>query len=225
MKRFLFALFWLGFAASQVFTQKQATEEIVTDIDGNVYHTITIGTQVWLVENLKTDRYRNGDLITNVTDGKVMSCIEAGAQCIYNNDSTTFFNTYGRLYNWYAVNDKRKIAPIGWHVPSRLEWMTLTTHLGGENVAGGKLKETGTSHWLSPNTGATDESGFVALPGGFRSSYNGSFYNVGEYGTWWSATEFNILNAWYRTMYSYLSDTFMISNNKRYGFSVRCVKD
>jgi uncharacterized protein (TIGR02145 family) len=158
----------MGTAYGNQVTFKTTTDvetNTVTDIDGNIYHTVTIGTQVWMVENLKTTKYRNGDPIPNVT-GNAWAALTTGAYCWYNNDAATYKATYGALYNWYAVADSRNIAPTGWHVPTDAEWTTLTTFLGGESVAGGKLKETGTNHWTSPNTGATNETGFTALPGG-----------------------------------------------------------
>ena len=195
----------------------------VTDIDGNVYHYITIGTQTWMVENLKTRHYRNGVDIDSVADGTTWSGLTTGAYCNYNNDANNVA-TYGRLYNWYAVNNSNLIAPAGWHVASNAEWTTLTTYLGGESVAGGKLKEAGTAHWSSPNTGATNETGFTALPGGCR-YYYGAFGDVGYNGSWWSSTESNVSDAWYRSMnYSY---AYVDRNgfNKRNGFSGRCVRD
>ena len=134
-----------------------------TDIDGNVYHTVTIGTQIWMVENLKTTRYNDGSPIPFVTDSSSWSNLTTPGYCWYNND-TTNKNTYGALYNWFAVNTG-KLAPTGWHVPTDDEWTTLTTYLGGESIAGGKLKETGTTHWRTPNAGATNEIGFTASSG------------------------------------------------------------
>src|ERR1035437_4904310 len=127
---------------------------------------VTICTQSWMLKNLDVSTYRNGDLIPEVTDGSAWSALTAGAWCWYNNDSATNASTYGKLYNWYAVNDPRGLAPTGWHVPSDAEWTTLSTCLGGNAVAGGAMKETGTTHWTSPNTGATNSSGFTGLPGG-----------------------------------------------------------
>jgi len=199
------------------------TYGIVTDIDGNVYKTITIGTQVWMVENLRTTKYRNGDPIPNVTDSTAWSSLTTGAYCNYNNDAN-FSTIYGSLYNWNAVNDSRNIAPTGWHVPSDTEWTILTTFLGGESVAGGKLKETVTTHWLSPNTGATNETGFAALPCGDR-SFVGKFEVVGFDGIWWSSTAGDISSAWYRFVYFSGSSVTRGSSSQTSGFSVRCVKD
>jgi uncharacterized protein (TIGR02145 family) len=202
--------------------QKKTIEGTVTDIDGNVYHTVTIGTQVWMVENLKTTKYRNGDSIPNVTDHKWEMC-EMGAYCDYDNNLGDAI-TYGRLYNWNAVEDSRKISPEGWHVPSDAEWKTLINYLGGEKVAGGKLKETGISHWSSSKTGATNETRFTALPGGTR-FFNGSFLSIGCNGYWWSATEYDIDNAWHRLMFYGTSNVGSHYFNKGSGLSVRCIKD
>jgi len=152
----------------------------VTDIDGNCYRTVTIGTQVWMAENLKVTHDCNGEAIPNVTDGATWAGLTAGAYCEYNNDVNNVA-TYGRLNNWYAVADSRNISPAGWHVASDAEWQTLSIFLGGDAIAGGKMKETGTTHWYSPNTGATNESGFSALPGGYRASGNGPYENMGYY--------------------------------------------
>ncbi|MCK9639350.1 MAG: fibrobacter succinogenes major paralogous domain-containing protein [Prolixibacteraceae bacterium] len=197
----------------------------VTDIDGNVYHTVTIGTQVWMVENLKTTKYRNGDTIPNITGNAAWAALTTGALCWYNNDAATYKANYGALYNWFAVADSRKIAPSGWHVPSDAEWTTLTTFLGGESVAGGKLKETGSIHWLNLNIGATNSSGFTALPGGLRSDYN--YRDIGNCGHWWSSTDIDTDQAWSRTLvdkYAWVGsrDGYY---SKRFGFSVRCVRD
>ena len=159
----------------------------VTDIDGNLYYAVIIGSQCWMAENLKTTKYRNGDAIPNVTDNTTWSALITGALCNYNNDANNM-TTYGRLYNWYAVSDSRNIAPVGWHVPTDVELTTLTDYLGGLSIAGNKLKEPGTTHWASPNTGAVNETGFTALPGGYRVS-SGSFSNLGNNGYWWSSTE------------------------------------
>jgi uncharacterized protein (TIGR02145 family) len=198
----------------------------VSDIDGNVYNTVTIGTQCWLAENLKTTRYRNGDPIINVTDGAMWSTVNTGAYCWYNNDETAFKATYGALYNWYAVGDSRFLCPTGWHVPTDGEWTTLTDYLGGISAASGKLKESGTSHWNSPNDGSTNETGFTALPGGYRRWSDGTFYSIGDNGTWWSSSKDDSYNSWSRAMTNYgTTDVQVISNNNGYGISVRCLKD
>ncbi len=195
----------------------------VTDIDGNIYHIITIGTQVWMLENLRTTKYRNGDPIPKVTDDHQWSRLTNGAYCDFENDNKNA-ETYSHLYNWFAVTDNRNIAPTGWHLPTDAEWTTLTNYLGGENAAGGKLKEPGLSHWGTPNDGANNSSGFTALPGGYRQD-DGSFYNINDDATWWSSSVNNPQNARGRNVnynYSYVTKD---SYNKNSGFSVRCVKD
>ncbi len=195
----------------------------VTDIDGNIYQAVTIGTQVWMAENLKVTHFRNGDTIPNVTNNTTWYDLTTGAYCSYNND-TGFVGTYGLLYNWYAIDDNRNIAPAGWHVPSDAEWQTLVDHLGGSGVAGGKMKDTGTMNWQSPNTGATNESGFSALPGGFR-GYSGNYYYTGSNAAFWSDTEYDRYGAWYRYLYYDYSGVDRYYYGKQSGFSVRCVKD
>jgi uncharacterized protein (TIGR02145 family) len=195
----------------------------VTDADGNVYHTVNIGIQTWTVENLKTTHYNDGTAIPLVTDGTAWSNLTTGAYCWFNNDSATNKKTYGALYNWYAVNTE-KLAPAGWHVPTDVEWDTLAAYLGGAAVAGGALKDMGTTYWDSPNTGATNRSGFSALPGGYRDNY-GDFYNDGFYGDWWSATVSGDSGAYYRCIFYDDSSLHSISNLKSFGYSVRLVRD
>ncbi len=183
--------------------------EIVTDIDGNFYHTVLIGSQTWMVENLKTSRFRNGKLISE-------------SWC-YDNDPYKV-DIYGRLYSWYAVMDIRGLAPAGWHVPTEEEWKQLFDYLGGEGVAGGKLKAA--TLWQSPNTGATNESGFTAFPGGLRRG-DGSFASFGSSGTFWSASENAYGYGPYCCGMTYNS-SFVISYNtdkKLNAFSVRCIRD
>jgi uncharacterized protein (TIGR02145 family) len=206
----------------------------VTDYDGNVYQTVLIGDQCWMMENLKVTHYRNGDPIPHVTDGGTWSEDTSGAYCNYDNDSANVA-TYGRLYNWHAVDDSRNIAPAGWHVPTDDEWKQLEMHLGmsqaeADDVGwrgtdeGGKLKEAGTTHWQSPNTGATNESGFTALPGGYRHN-DGTFYHMGDNAYFWSSTEIGSDYAWARHLTYSSSLVFRYDNYRRYGFSVRCVRD
>lgn len=199
------------------------TTGTATDIEGNVYRTVIIGTQVWMAENLKITKYRNGDPIPNVTEVSGWEYLTTGAYCNYNNNSS-YVTTYGRYYNWYAVSDSRNIAPIGWHVPTDDEWTTLTNYLGGANAAGGKLKETGTTHWSTPNTGATNETGFTALPGSYCTT-NGSFYLIGQIGYFWSSTKYNAGSAWGRLM-NYDSPSIHTNYyNNKVGLSIRCIKD
>ena len=204
-------------------TQEAILTGTVTDIDGNVYQTVKIGDQWWMAENLKVTHYRNGAAIPLVTSDDDWYNLLTGARCAYDNDQSEVA-TYGYLYNWYAVNDSRNIAPTGWHVPTDAEWSTLVTYLGGDNVAGEKMKEIGTNHWLSPITGATNESGFAALPGGYRNS-NGSFRPLGYGATFWSSTEYDSDTAWYRRLHYTAASVNRTNNNKRDGFSVRLVRD
>jgi uncharacterized protein (TIGR02145 family) len=206
-------------------TIAQESTETVHDIDGNVYPIITIGKQGWMKEDLKTTRYSNGDSINTTTPATLDITNEPTPklQWAYDGNKSNV-EIYGRLYTWYAATDDRNICPTGWHVPTYADWSTLTTYLVGEYVAGGKLKEKGTTHWKSPNTGATNESGFTALPGGYRYG-NGTFYDIGGTGNWWSSTEVSTINAWCYTMYNNLRNV-----NKHYGkktndLSVRCVRD
>jgi uncharacterized protein (TIGR02145 family) len=216
----------VGTGYGNVMSFKTLNYGIETDIDGNIYKIITIGTQIWMVENLNVIHYRNGDPITNVTDNIQWSNLTTGAYCDYGN-SPGMSTIYGRLYNWYTVVDPRNFCPAGWHVPIDAEWTTLTSYLGGDS-SGDKLKETGTNHWLSPNTGATNESCFTALPGGYRIGNNidpGTCINMGYSGSWWSSTERDTYNALYWSMYNFADNAGSSWDNKRNGLSVRCVKD
>ena len=185
--------------------------------------TIVIGTQQWMTKNLDVAFYRNGDPIPQVTDPTAWAALTTGAWCYYNNDPIQG-NKYGKLYNWYAVNDPRGLAPQGWHIPSDAEWTTLETTLGGSAVAGGKMKEPGTLNWLTPNTGADNSSGWAGLPGGGRSG-GGTFSNVVDYGLWWSSTEISATYAWYRGLLFSNGNLFRNDNTKQVGFSVRCLRD
>lgn len=198
---------------------------LITDIDGNKYNIVTIGNQVWLSENLKATRYNDGTSIPLITANQDWYTATDGAFCWYNND-IAYKATYGALYNWYAVKTGR-ICPTGWHVPSDSEWTTLINYLGGPNVAGGKLKESGFEHWKFPNTEATDESKFDALPGGFRNVYNepGNFRDIGEYGYWWSGTAIDQDYVWYRGLYYNSGEVLRNSFSPKTGFSVRCIKN
>ena len=209
---------------TQESTETTIKKDTVTDIDGNVYTTVTIGTQVWMAENLKTTKYNDGTKIPNVTDNNEWKNLSSAAYCWYNNDINNG-NIYGALYNWHAINTG-KLCPAGWHVPTDSEWTELIDYLGGKNVAGGKLKETNTTHWKKPNTGATNETCFTALPGG-NHNFNGYFDTIDSYGLWWSVTEYEHLtnNAWYRRIIYNGSNVYRSYGNKDNGFSVRCVRD
>lgn len=195
----------------------------VKDIDGNIYNAVTIGTQEWMVENLKTTRYNDGTDIPLVTDNTEWSNLTTSGYCWYNNDEATYGDIYGALYNWYTLENP-DLCPTGWHVPTDQEWMTMTTYLGGEKVSGGQIKETGTTHWSSPNTDATNETGFTALPGGNRDNL-GDFNYVGFSGYWWTASQVGGIFAWPRFMNYDSGSVDKFPNIKKKGFSIRCVKD
>jgi uncharacterized protein (TIGR02145 family) len=195
--------------------------KLPVDGDGNEYDTVVIGTQVWLWENLKTTKYNDGTAIPNLTEYTEWINFTKGAYCWYNND-ISYKTPYGALYNWYAVNTG-KLCPEGWHVPTDSEWTKLITYLGGENVAGGKLKESGTGHWAVPNIGATNESGFAALPGGGGGGI-GSFSGLTYTGEWWNS-DVNEDEAWFLEIY-YNSRYIYKNEGTRYrGHSVRCIKN
>jgi uncharacterized protein (TIGR02145 family) len=230
IKFFVYPLLAIGFVL--VLTSNKHNNDnnnSVTDVDGNIYTTVTLGTQVWMVENLKVTKYRNGDPIPNVTGNKSWNELTTDAYCNYDND-TTNVTTYGRLYNWYAVNDNRKIAPTGWHVPADEEWATLGAYLGGNIVAGGKMKEPGTAHWINPNPVATSSCGFKGLPGGIRTSYDNNlwvFAYIGQIGAFWSSTNRSESEAWMRFLTSYdkVLSSGELPTYKIFGYSVRCIKD
>jgi uncharacterized protein (TIGR02145 family) len=203
---------------------KKDEDSVIKDGDGNVYSTVTIGTQVWLKENLKTTNYNDGTSIPLVTEKAVWNNLSTPAYCWYDNNEASYKNIYGALYNWYSVNTA-KLCPTGWHVPTNTEWTALVTFLGGENVAGDKLRESGTAHWSSPNTGATNETGFTALPGGCRFDGNIMFFNIRNSGFWWSSTEFNTTSARSMSMFSVIHGIDPWVDLKTWGFSVRCIKD
>jgi uncharacterized protein (TIGR02145 family) len=194
----------------------------LTDADGNVYHTVKIGTQTWMVENLKTTKLNDGTAIPLVTDNAAWTALITPGYC-WNNNNIANKAAYGGLYNWYTVNTG-KLAPAGWHVPSDAEWTTLATYLGGLTVAGGKLKEAGLAHWQTPNTGATNETGFTALPSGYRPT-SGAFYNTGTFGTFWSSTANDATSGLFRYVYYQGADMVRKVDAKAYGFSVRCLRD
>ena len=181
---------------------------------------VKIGTQTWTSKNLNVSTYRNGDKIPQVQDKKAWSNLKTGAWCYYENN-TANGTTYGKLYNWYAVCDPRGLAPNGYHIPTDNEWTILTDYLGGESVAGTKMKSS--SGWKNNGNG-TNTSRFAGLPGGFR-SYDRDFFNIGAGGYWWSSSEFNTSFAWYRNLYFNDGNVNRDNANKHYGFSVRCIKD
>lgn len=192
------------------------------DADQNYYHSVTIGTQTWMKENLKTTKYNDNTDIPLVTDNTQWSNLTTSAFSWYDNNETANKNVYGALYNWHSVQTG-KLCPSGWHVPNNSEWATLISFLGGTS-SGGKLKEANYIHWQSPNTNATNESGFTALPGGNR-DLGGPFYEIGRRGYWWSAEFASSTNAWYTHLSYDTPDAVQIDYSKKMGFSVRCLKD
>jgi uncharacterized protein (TIGR02145 family) len=198
-----------------------------TDENSNNYPIVKIGQQIWMAENLRTTKYRNGDLIGTTTPATLDITSETTPkyQWAYGGNESNVA-TYGRLYTWFVVTDSRSVCPTSWHVPTDPELTALTTYLGGSSIAGGKLKESGFTHWSSPNTGATNETGFTALPSGYR--YNdGNFYVKGANIFLWSSTDYSSTYAFYRSLF-YLDSNVgrnIDGNFKHYGYSVRCIKD
>jgi uncharacterized protein (TIGR02145 family) len=200
-------------------TQNQAVSRPTVPIQNGE---VQIGTQVWMTKNLNVSRYRNGDPIPQVTDLSIWVNLTSGAWCYYANNSSNGV-VYGKLYNWYAVNDPRGLAPVGYHIPSDAEWSILTIFLGGENVAGGKMKAT--TLWDSPNTAATNSSGFSGLPSGLVNPF-GQFYGIGSTSYWWSTSlDSNMVNARYRYLENNTGRVSQGTAGKNRGFSVRCIKD
>jgi uncharacterized protein (TIGR02145 family) len=185
---------------------------------------VIIGTQTWTLYNLDATKYRNGDDIPQITDNTAWLTSTTGAWCYYNNNSANGA-IYGKLYNWYAVNDPRGLAPVGYHIPSDAEYTTLANNLGGASIAGGALKETGTTHWVAPNTGATNSSGFTALGGGSRSSASGNFFLFNQWGIWWSSTQQSSNQAYALRLYNDNGTAYCQSYEKYAAGSVRCIKD
>ncbi len=193
----------------------------VTDMEGNVYKTVTIGDQTWMAENLKSTKYNDGTDITLVTVDTTWGSLTTEGYCWYNNDEANK-NLFGALYNWEAVNSG-KLAPEGYHVPTDAEWTALATFLGGNEVAGGKLKAI--DGWSDPNISADNSTGFTAMPGGYRDNKSGKFFNNTRYGFWWTATQSTTTNGWYRGLgfdYTYLNK---FGYDKGDGMSVRCIKN
>jgi len=196
-----------------------------TDGDNISYPIVEIGPQTWMTENLRTTKSNDGIDCPLVTDNEEWTTLYPFGYCWYKNDSATYSVSYGALYNWNTVKNGR-LCPLGWHVPSDEEWTELTDYLGGESIAGAKLKETGATHWYDPNTETTNETGFSALPGGYRYGQDGTFISIGAGGYWWSSSEYSSFTAWFRYLNFYNNlyrDQYYF--NEQNGFSVRCLKD
>ncbi len=197
---------------------------LVTDIDGNSYSVVTIGSQCWMGENLKTTSFKDGSSIPEVTDTEQWKTQTTPAFCWYNNDNS-HDATYGKLYNWYTIEDARGVCPEGWHVPSDAEYSVLTRYLGSaDDVAAGRLKESGIEHWNDPNTGASNSSDFTGLPAGMRFQ-EGQFDHMGKNGLFWSSRRESESLAFYLTLTYNSAASYRTYIYKRSGFSCRCVKD
>lgn len=236
MKKTLFLLsisFLLLQSCSSGDSDNNSNSTSISDVDGNVYQTVTICNQTWTKSNLNVSKYRNGDLIPQVTDNIQWNNLTTGAWCYYNNDPSNG-DTYGKLYNWYAVNDPRGLAPQGWHIPTSDEYFNLAYYcLGGIPIAGGKMKspgtiQSGTGLWESPNSGATNETGFTGLPGGFRDGdfYPNTFTRIGKNACFWTSSGNGTLQAYSWALNWQSTDGFLVSGAlKDTGYSVRCIKD
>ena len=212
----LLVILSVGNALAQV---KPAVKKPVSGIG------VKIGNQIWMKKNLDVSTYRNGDPIPNVTDTAAWNTLTMGAYCYYNNDSATYAAVYGKLYNWYAVNDPRGLAPVGWHVASDKEWLTIGDLLGGDKVAGRRMKEKGHAHWVGSDSSATNSSGFTALPGGFRLGHN-NFSGVGSLGFWWTSTPTELEGGGiFRNLSSSGNKLDGEGIEGNYFYSVRCMKD
>jgi len=215
--------FMFIFSCSDSSTDPKDDGDTVTDIDGNVYQTVTIGDQVWMAENLKVTHYQNGDAVPNIITQNAWPGLSSGALCSYENDDS-LIAVYGLLYNWYAVTDSRKIAPKDWHVPSSDELQTLIDYLGEWRIAGGKLKEAGFEHWDSPNSNATNESAFTALPSGYR-NFTGPFDRLNTIAFIWSTDLDNTGGPKVLSLNNTDAYAVLATMGKTYGFSIRCIKD
>jgi uncharacterized protein (TIGR02145 family) len=208
--------------SNQIKLTTNTASTTISDLDGNIYNTVSIGNQIWMASNLSTSRYRNGAYIPYILNSNQWASIKSPALSFYNHDNG-YETNYGKQYNWYAVTDTQGICPVGWHIPTNSEWTVLSDFLGGLNVAGGKMKATGTQYWSFPSNGS-NSSGFTGLPGGFR-NVDGTFGILGYNGFWWSATEENEQRAINRSII--YTDNLLSagSSSKNQGFSVRCLKD
>lgn len=198
-------------------------QELIKDIDGNIYSVKTIGTQQWMAENLKVTHYNDGTIIPFVLDNETWSLTKEGAYCVSNEKSHYYKDTYGALYNFYAVIDSRKICPDGWHVPTANEWEILINFLGGVDAAGKQMRKTDTNLWQFKLMDVNNSIGFSAVPAGGRGRM-GSFGEVGFYATWWSSTSEDSIFAWHYGLYPNKNNIRYNPGHKASGFSVRCIK-
>lgn len=220
----MFLLFCSLFNSANALADMLSDSATIKDVDGNIYQIVIIGQQKWMAENLKTTHYNDSTpIIYPGTDNTAWSINVTGAYAWYNNDETAYRDTYGALYNWYAVNTG-KLCPAGWHVPSEAEWTILFNHLGGGYQAGGKFKKDGTVHWNTPNIEATNESGFTALPGGGR-DFSGRFFEIGSLGRWGSSSEYDNRYVWGIGVFYSHSSVHRGVHFKEGGVSIRCVKN
>lgn len=207
---------------SIIFYDATPANDTIIDSDGNVYDTVTISTQIWMKQNLRTTKYNDGTDIPLITDWTEWDTLTTPGYCWYDNDELNK-DIYGALYNWYVVSTG-KLCPESWHVATDEDWTALINYLGGESVAGGKLKESGTEHWLSPNTEATNESGFTAIGAGGRDT-GGKFEYLKNLGYWWTSDEATATMSWFRAIDSNYGGVYRDSGSKRVAYSIRCVKD
>jgi uncharacterized protein (TIGR02145 family) len=198
--------------------------DTITDIEGNNYKTIGIGSQIWMAQNLRTTRLNDGTTIPEIINDSIWVKLQSPGLCWYNNDSVKYQKTYGPLYNFYVVNTG-SLCPTGWHVPDKSEWKALATFLGGDNVAGGKLKESDGSHWKDPNKCFVNNYSYMALPGGYRRNFSGEFLDIGTMGYWWTSSPESFFIADCFSMSSWDTQLIRFEVNKRKGHNVRCIKD
>ncbi len=224
--RFSSNIITLGILTILIFSCKKEVEkppDPVTDIEGNTYKTVRIGLQIWMAENLKTTRFNDGTAIASVADSTAWRNLAKPGYCMYNKNDTAYKRTYGLLYNAYTA-DSGKVCPTGWHLPGIEEWQQLSDFLADSIYSGGKLKETGTTHWMAPNRGATNTTDFSALPAGIR-YFEGSFTAILYYTAFWSATFSGNDEEGYTSLYYGDARINLGHVSKKHGFSIRCVKD
>lgn len=211
------------FSLSTGCTKEEKPPDPVTDVEGNIYKTVKIGTQVWMAENLRTTKYNDGTDITLTPGSSQWNNLSSAGYCWYDNDEPSFKELYGALYNGYTVVTG-KLCPDGWHIPEKQEWTVLREFLGDSVKAGGKMKEAGTVNWQSPNKGADNSSGFTAVAAGIR-YFEGTFSSNQSFTSMWSATDASQGELWCTSLYFADATLSLNHRSKKYGFSVRCIKD